>query len=119
MCMSVHPPEMEVQTCGKDCKDCKLDIMQHVAVGVPEEQRCQDVRYRDQKTECIIGYVMINQDNIQTAWVFPPGLYGAYEREYHESQLEYGKENKWYEKRDIGRALVARCDPRDRARCVC
>lgn len=78
---------------------------------------------------------MINQDNIQTAWVFPPGLYGVYECEHHESwgeslstrvckyicsrsptQLEYGKENKWYKKRDIGRGLVARCDPRDRAR---
>jgi hypothetical protein len=91
--MSVHPPEMEVQTCGEDCKDCELEtvggrtfgvllarirsrmwrclLMQHVAVGVLrretsaarsgkafgrsthlEEQRCQDVRYRDHfKTE--------------------------------------------------------------------
>lgn len=54
--MSVHPPEMEVQTCGENCKDCELEtvggrtfrvllvrirsrtwrciLMQHVAVGV-------------------------------------------------------------------------------------
>jgi hypothetical protein len=56
VCMSAHPPEMEMQTCGEDCKDCELDtaggrvfrvllvgvrskmwrciLMQHVAVGV-------------------------------------------------------------------------------------
>lgn len=46
-------------------------------------------------------------------WVFPPALYGACERGYHESQLEYWKEKIWYEEQ-TDRALIAPCDTRDR-----
>jgi hypothetical protein len=68
-------------------------------------------------------------------WVFPPALYGAYERGYHESwgnvcqrvfalrswlptQLEYWKEKKWYEEQ-TDRALIAPCDTRDRTSYIC
>jgi hypothetical protein len=81
---------------------------------------------------------MFHQDNIQTAWVCPPALYGAYEREYHESwgeqlsirvctyicswlptQFEPGKEQKWYEELETGWAIIAPCDTRNRASCNC
>lgn len=63
--MLVHPSEMEVQSRGEDCKDRELEIVQHAAIGVMEEQRrYEGVCYRDQKTTCIVGYVMIHQDNI-------------------------------------------------------
>lgn len=62
--MLVYPPEMEVQSGGEDCKNRELEIVQHAAVGVMEEQRYEGVCQQDQKTTCIVGYVMIHQDNI-------------------------------------------------------
>lgn len=62
--MLVHPPEMEVQSRGEDCKDRELEIMQHGEIGGLEEQRCEDVRHREQETPYIIECVMIHQDNI-------------------------------------------------------
>jgi len=62
---------------------------------------------------------MLHQDSVQTGWAYPPALYGAYEREYHESQFEHGEEKKWYEEPETGRAVVAPWDTRDRASCIC
>jgi len=50
---------------------------------------------------------MFHQDNVHRAWAFPPVLYGAYEREYHESQFENGKEKKWYEEAETERCKAA------------
>jgi hypothetical protein len=82
---------------------------------------------------------MFYQDNVQTARVDPPALYGAYEREDHEpwedvsmcythnvrsrlpTQLEHGKEKKLYEELETGRTstVVAPCDARDRTSHIC
>lgn len=62
---------------------------------------------------------MFHQDNVQTFCIYPPVLYSAYEREHHESQFEHGKEKKWYEEPETGRALVAPCDAWDRASRIC
>jgi hypothetical protein len=81
---------------------------------------------------------MVHQDSVQTTWGYPPVLYGAYERENHESwgetsvsacnihmcswlptQLKREKEKKWYKETEPGRTLVAPCDARDRATCIC
>jgi hypothetical protein len=61
---------------------------------------------------------MVHQDSVQTTWGYPPVLYGAYERENHESQLKREKEKKWYKETEPGRTLVAPCDARDRATCI-
>jgi len=117
--MSVHLPEMEVHARGKDCEDHELEIIQQGVVGVLEEQQCEDIRRREQKTAYIIKYVMVHQDNVQTARVYSPALYGACECENHESQFEYGKEENWYQQRETGRTLIAPCDTRDCASCTC
>jgi hypothetical protein len=56
---------------------------------------------------------MFHQDNVQAVRVDPPALYGAYEREYHESQLEHGKEKILYGELKTGRTVVAPCNTRD------
>jgi len=117
--MSVHVPEMQVHARGEGCKDRKLETIQNGLVGILKEQQREDGRHRKQKSACIIGYAVVHQDNVQTAWVCPPALYGTYEREDHESQFEHGREKKWYEELVTGRTPVAPCDSRDRASRIC
>jgi len=81
---------------------------------------------------------MVHQDGVQTVCVHPPVLYSTYERKYHETlgehlsarviyiymlwlptQFEREKKKKWYEKLETSRTLVAPCDARDHARCIC
>jgi hypothetical protein len=82
---------------------------------------------------------MYYQDNVQTARVDPPALYGVYECKDHESwgdvsmcythnvcsrlptQLEHGKEKKFYEELETGRTstVVAPCGVRDRTSHIC
>jgi len=119
VCLSVHPPEIEVHARGEDCKDYELETIQNGLVGVMKEQRCEYVRYREQKTACIIEYIMVHQDSVQTVWVCPPVLYGTYKREDHESQFEHKKEKKWYEELVTGRTSVAPCNSWDRASRMC
>lgn len=95
--MQVHLPEMAVHACGEDCKNNKLEVMQHGVVCVMEEQRCEDVRHREQKTTCIVGYVVLQQDNIEMAVGRLPALDGAYECEGHESQCKRKVKKKRYE----------------------
>lgn len=81
---------------------------------------------------------MIQQDNVQTAWVLSPTLYGTYECEGHKSwrvsvsvsvytytcswsltQFECAQEKKWYEELETTRALVAPRDTGDSTNCIC
>jgi hypothetical protein len=81
---------------------------------------------------------MFHQDNVQAVRVDPPALYGAYEREYHESwrehnsvcvwtyicswlptQLEHGKEKILYGELETSRTVIAPCNTRDCTGRVC
>jgi len=77
-------PEMKVHARGKNREDDKLEILEQGTVCVFEEQRCEDVYRREKQTACIVEYVMLQQNSVQSAAGRPPALYGAYEREGEE-----------------------------------
>jgi len=103
-------PKIEVHARGENCEDDELKILKHAVVCVMEEQRCEDVHQREKQTAGIVKYVMLQQDGVQAIVGCPPALYGAYEREADESQLERKQENKWYIELVAARSLVAACD---------
>lgn len=85
---SVEMPEMAVHARGKDCEDDELEILKHGVVLVLKEQRRDDIHRREQYTTSVVENVMLHQDGIQMTPGRPPALYGAYDREAHESKLK-------------------------------
>jgi hypothetical protein len=88
---------VEVHARGEDREDDKLEILEHGLVSVMEEQQREDIHPREKQTACIVEYVMLHQDGVDSVVGRPPALYSAYEREGHETKFKSNQEKKRYE----------------------